>query len=167
MSEQLLIVGSLLAAGLVLVALEVFVIPGLGLTAVAGGLALLIGSALSWMWFGAEAGAVAILVSVLGPALLVFVFARSSAGKKLVLASSLRHARQGDAPSLQLGAEGRALTPLRPSGSALFSQERVDVVSDNGVYVDAGEPLRVVEISGGRVVVSRIAAGEPNATRNS
>jgi len=162
MNDQVFAIVGLLAIGLVLVALEVFVIPGIGVTAILGALALLIGSALSWMWFGAEAGALALLASVLGPALLLLVFAKSSAGKKLVLAGSLPGNREQQSP-LQLGAEGQALTPLRPSGSALFGQARTDVVTD-GVYVDAGEPLRVIEISGARVVVERIAA-ETNSTR--
>jgi membrane-bound ClpP family serine protease len=165
MSDQLLTVVSLLALGLVLVALEVFVIPGLGLVGVGGALALVIGSALSWLWFGADAGAGALLVSVLGPALLIFVFAKSSAGKKLVLDGSLQNQRGAALPRLAVGAQGRTLTPLRPSGSALFAEERVDVVTD-GTYVDAGEPVCVVEISGSRVVVARIAA-ETQSTRNS
>jgi membrane-bound serine protease (ClpP class) len=94
----------------------------------------------------------------------VLIFAKSSAGKKLVLDSSLPTSRSVAADSLlAIGAEGRALTPLRPSGSALFGQARVDVVTD-GMYVDAGEPLRVIEISGARVVVAKIAA-ETASTR--
>jgi membrane-bound serine protease (ClpP class) len=163
MNDQVLIVAAILGVGLVLVALEVFVIPGLGVTAILGALALLAGSVLSWLWFGAAAGAAALLVSVLGPALLVLVFAKSSAGKKLVLDSSLPASPSAADAVLAIGAEGRALTPLRPSGSALFGQARVDVVTD-GMYVDAGEPLRVIEISGARVVVARITA-ETASTR--
>jgi membrane-bound serine protease (ClpP class) len=163
MNEQLLTVTFLFALGLVLVALEVFVVPGIGLVGVAGALTLLIGSGLSWLWFGADAGAIALLVSVLGPALLMLVFAKSSAGKKLVLGGAVKGKMDAEQASLQIGAEGRALTPLRPSGTALFGQQRVDVVTD-GIYVDAGEPLRVVEIAGTRVVVARIAA-ETNSTR--
>jgi membrane-bound serine protease (ClpP class) len=136
-----------------------------GLVGVGGALTLVIGSALSWLWFGADAGAGALLVSVLGPALLIFAFARSSAGKKLVLDRSLQNQRGAPTPQLAVGAQGRTLTPLRPSGSAQFADERVDVVTD-GTYVDAGEAVCVVEISGSRVVVARIAA-ETQSTRNS
>jgi membrane-bound ClpP family serine protease len=163
MNDQVLTIVGLLAIGFVLVALEVFVIPGVGVIALVGGLALLIGSALSWIWFGADAGALALLTSLLGPALLLLVFAKSSAGKKLVLASALHGNREPQSLALQLGAEGRALTPLRPSGSALFERARLDVVTD-GVYVDAGEPIRVIEISGARVVVEKIAT-ETDSTR--
>lgn len=163
MSDQVLTAVSLLALGLVLVALEVFVIPGVGLVGVGGALSLVIGSTLSWLWFGPETGALALLVSVLGPALLLFGFAKSSAGKRLVLDSSLLRAPDAEPPPLRAGAEGRALTPLRPAGAAQFGELRVDVVTD-GIYVDAGEPVRIVEISGARVLVARIAAAT-HATR--
>jgi membrane-bound ClpP family serine protease len=160
MSDQLLTVVSLLALGLVLVALEVFVIPGVGLVGVGGALALVIGSTLSWLWFGADAGALALLVSVVGPSLLLFGFARSSAGKKLVLDSALRGRSDVEQPALRVGVEGRALTPLRPSGTAQFGPHRADVVTD-GIYVEAGEPVRIVELSGARIVVARVAAETP------
>ncbi len=51
-----------------------------------------------------------------------------------------------------LGAEGVALMPLRPSGSAQFGDKRLDVVS-RGDFVQAGDKVRVVEVHGSRIVV--------------
>jgi membrane-bound serine protease (ClpP class) len=156
MNDQLLTVLSLLAGGLVLVAAEVFVIPGFGVIGVAGGLTLLLATLLTWFWFGASAAAGAALVSFVGPAVLFAIFAKT-AGKKLVLRASLPKTPDSRQTSLTLGQQGRALTPLRPSGTAEFEQQRVDVVTD-GLYVAAGEPLRVVEISGARIVVEGITS---------
>lgn len=153
MSDHVLTVGSLLAGGLLLVVIEVCVIPGIGVVGIAGGALLLVGSLLTWAWFGAASGAVALLLSVIGPAALSYVFARTRAGRRLVLNSALpRHAAAQ--PSVQVGQAGRALTPLRPAGSAQFGDSRCDVVTD-GTYLDAGEPLRVVEVAGARVVVAK------------
>jgi membrane-bound serine protease (ClpP class) len=153
MSDHLLTVVSLLAGGLLLVAIEVCVIPGIGVVGIAGGALLLVGSALTWAWFGAVAGAVALLCSAIGPALLSYAFARTHAGKRLVLSSALPR-KPASAPAVQVGQAGRALTPLRPAGSAQFGDSRCDVVTD-GTYLDAGEPLRVVEVAGARVVVEK------------
>ncbi|MBI4585768.1 MAG: hypothetical protein HY717_17290 [Planctomycetes bacterium] len=54
-----------------------------------------------------------------------------------------------------LGKEGVALTPLRPAGVALIQGKRVDVVTI-GDFVEKDIPVRVVEISGNRVVVRHI-----------
>lgn len=56
-----------------------------------------------------------------------------------------------DAP-VRTGDVGRTTTSLRPSGSALFDDRLVDVVSEFG-FVDAGEPVRVTSVSKYRVGV--------------
>ncbi|MDF2938950.1 MAG: serine protease, partial [Paenibacillaceae bacterium] len=52
-----------------------------------------------------------------------------------------------------LGKTGKALTPLRPAGTAVFDGERVDVVTA-GEFIGQGQPVTVVLVEGGRVVVS-------------
>lgn len=54
-----------------------------------------------------------------------------------------------------VGAEGVALTMLRPSGTALVEGKRVDVVS-RGEMIEKGSPVRVIEVAGNRVVVKRV-----------
>ncbi len=51
-----------------------------------------------------------------------------------------------------LGKQGRTTTPLVPSGKADFDGELIDVVSD-GLAVDRGAIVTVVEVVGNRVVV--------------
>jgi len=162
MNDELLTVLLLLTGGLVLVATEVFVIPGFGVIGIIGGVVLMVGSIMSWVWFGAPGGAIALLVSVLGPALLFYIFAKSRAGRRLVLHSALPTTQPWAA--VAVGQTGVALTMLRPAGTAQFGSARVDVVTD-GQYVDAGASLRVVELSGGRVVVEKITVA-PDTTRN-
>jgi membrane-bound serine protease (ClpP class) len=162
MNDQLLTVVLLLAGGLVLVATEVFVIPGFGVIGIIGGVVLMVASIMSWIWFDAPGGAIALLISVLGPALLFYVFAKSRAGQRLVLQTALP--KTPPSAAVHVGQVGVALTPLRPAGTAQFAGTRVDVVTD-GQYVNAGEPLRVIELSGGRVVVEK-APTAPDITRN-
>ena len=51
-----------------------------------------------------------------------------------------------------VGREGTAITDLRPSGTALIGDERVDVVSVSE-WIPAGTPVRVVSAEGYRHVV--------------
>jgi len=59
-----------------------------------------------------------------------------------------------DAPPMThlLGQKGRAITPLRPGGTALIGSERVDVVTESK-FVDANTPIKVIQVEGHRVVV--------------
>lgn len=54
-----------------------------------------------------------------------------------------------------LNKEGRSVTPLRPSGTAVIDGIRLDVVTD-GEYVEADVPVRVSSVTGNQIIVSRI-----------
>ncbi len=55
---------------------------------------------------------------------------------------------------VEVGLEGEAVTELRPSGMAKFGQTPIDVVSV-GPYIEPGQPVKVVEVHGNRIVVDR------------
>jgi membrane-bound serine protease (ClpP class) len=54
-----------------------------------------------------------------------------------------------------VGAEGEAVSPLRPSGIAHLNGKRYDVVTQ-GEMIDRGSRVKVIEVSGNRIVVKRI-----------
>ncbi len=58
-------------------------------------------------------------------------------------------------PLVSIGDWGRAESLLRPAGRAVFNGLSVDVVSD-GSYVDAGTQVRVVKIQGNMITVAPI-----------
>ena len=53
-----------------------------------------------------------------------------------------------------LGESGRTTTRLSPAGKVRFGTKVYDVVSD-GEMVDADSPVKVIEVSGNRIVVSK------------
>jgi membrane-bound serine protease (ClpP class) len=65
--------------------------------------------------------------------------------------------RTVDSPiSLSVGANGVALSILRPSGNARFGDAIVDVIT-RGEFIEPASPIRVLAIEGSRVVVARVA----------
>jgi membrane-bound serine protease (ClpP class) len=56
------------------------------------------------------------------------------------------------APTVEVGREGRALTPLRPSGTVNFGEFRLDVVTE-GKFVETGTAVKVIRLDGQIVVV--------------
>ncbi len=54
-----------------------------------------------------------------------------------------------------IGLKGISVTPLRPSGTAMIADERVDVVTE-GSFIQANVPITVVKVEGGRIVVKEI-----------
>ncbi|WP_139187907.1 NfeD family protein [Bacillus tuaregi] len=55
-----------------------------------------------------------------------------------------------------VGMEGDTLTAMRPSGTILIENERIDAVSE-GAFIAKGAKIRVVKAEGARIVVREIA----------
>jgi membrane-bound serine protease (ClpP class) len=159
---------ALLAVGLTLLAVEAFLVPGFGVPGVLGLIALGAGTVVALTGTGAVDGealrragaslALAALAVAMGGAL----FWRFGRGRRRRLARAfpglvLRAGGAGGGPPAGLrGAQGVALSDLRPAGFARLGGARVDVVT-RGEYVAAGEPVEVVADEGYRRVVRRPA----------
>ena len=148
-----LIVG-LAVVGALLIFVEFFV-PGL-VAGTCGALAFVAAVGLTYAYYGMAAGNW-MLVAVLIGALVLFVgwmraFPKTRFSKQWTLhAEAPPPMTAGKFGHLQ-GCTGKALTALRPAGTALLAGERVDVVAESGL-IDEGTPVRVVLVEGARVVV--------------
>jgi len=161
--EELLLFG----AGLVLLFLEAFVIPGFGIAGVAGIGALLAGLSLSKIGGGATWEHIltvvshvvfSLLLAVLASILMLRWLPRLPFGRRLILEAGLG-AGQGYASAPEsdlswLGKQGMTLSPLRPAGLAEIEDQRIDVVSD-GEFIESQAPIIVSRVDGNRIVVRR------------
>jgi len=162
--EELLLAG----AGIILLGLEIFVLPGFGIAGVLGIGAILAGLVLSLVGTGDRseiiliaAGRVvfSLLTAVVASLVLLRFLPRLPLGRRLILETGLGSGQQhGSAPESDrrwLGKKGRASSALRPAGIAEIEGERVDVVSD-GELIDAGQPIEVTRVDGNRIVVRQV-----------
>ncbi len=159
-------------AGLVLLAVEIFILPGFGVVGALGVLALLGGLTLSLVGAGATTDVMisavsrivmALLVAVLAGLLVLRFFPRLPFANRLVLDADLgsgpAHGSAPESDQRWLGKRGHAASVLRPAGIADFEHERVDVVAD-GIMIEAGEAIEVIRVDGNRIVVRRAASTE-------
>lgn len=160
----------LFVIGVILIAIEIFVIPGFGLAGFAGislvifslGAALIGNIGLSFPEFDIISRAIwTMVVTLLLSIALVYSLSQylpnNSRFNRLILATSMGPGSamdlEGETLSL-VGQIGTALSPLRPSGTIKVGDQRIDVVSD-GDFIDRGEAVKIVSAVGNRVVVSR------------
>lgn len=158
---------AILVVGVVLLAVEVFLVPGFGVPGVLGVAAIVI--ALIRIF---EEGTLPVLgYSVLFGGVLLGVLLWLLPSSRLASAFRLT-ARiatpdggslsfPGDRKDL-VGADGVALTDLRPAGVAGFGSDRVDVVSE-GEFVNAGARVRVLRVEGNRITVRAQGADAPGS----
>ncbi|KJR45434.1 Membrane-bound serine protease (ClpP class) [Desulfosporosinus sp. I2] len=152
------IVIALIVVGVFLLALEVFVIPGFGVSGILGIAALITGiflvtdSLLEGLLFTGGA------LIVLG--IITYLSFRSARTRRLWQKFSLttRQTLKGGyvAPKVQyeafLGRTGISLTQLRPAGTADFDGEYLDVVTEGG-FIGPRTGIKVIAVEGTRIVV--------------
>lgn len=148
-----------LLAGVVLLLVELAV-PGFGIFGVLGILCLTVGT-----YFVLGGGLTALLVLVGVYALLALALAglclylpKESKYNPFVLWTRQRNSEGytggADLQSL-LGQQGRALTTLRPAGTILLGEQRLDV-SSLGDYIEKDSQVVIVKVEGSKVFVDKI-----------
>jgi membrane-bound ClpP family serine protease len=178
MAGQLTMLAVLLfVLGLILLALEIFVLPGFGVAGVSGILLVLVSLALvtvekkpetsqEWMSLLGTVGTFGLAVLGAVPIAIALAWYLPSIPyvNRIILKPEAERAEESGQPlpdvlrpeiAALLGAIGVAATPLRPAGKVQFGEEFVDVVAESG-YVVPGTRVQVVEIEGNRIVVKEI-----------
>lgn len=159
LTDDLKIIGAFLA-GLLLIAMEIFVVPGAGIFGVAG--VILFFGSIFWM-LGADIQALYILAGGLIVAIVLLYiigkrFPKSHLFDRIMLKNRSTEEKgytSQEDKSEYLFQKGVAITPLRPAGTIRIGQKRVDAVS-SGSYIDRDEAVRVIQVEGTRVVVEPV-----------
>jgi membrane-bound serine protease (ClpP class) len=176
--------------GVVFLLMEVFVIPGWGISGLAGLILMVMSAVMAGQNFIVPTTErewntlLTSLVVLLGSSLIVMVIAAFITRRlgsipifnRLVLAgpagdtTSLGKDKDDKAkpnhpthPPVSVGDWGVSESVLRPAGRARFGRTLVYVVSD-GSFVEKGVQVRVVQIEGSRIVVTEV---EPQSERSS
>jgi len=146
----------LLAGGVLLLLVEAFLTPGFGVAGVTGALAVIASVFLTFPDPGQAAlvlSGVAIITGA-GTVAIFRFFPGTRLASRLILGEVSADPDSNPYGDL-LGKEGLALTPLRPSGAALFGDRRIPVVTE-GEMVSSKRRVKVVQVEGTRIVVREI-----------
>ena len=167
--EDMLIFG----AGVVLLGVEALVIPGFGLFGVAGIAAVAAGLFMSMLGSlptaseYTSAGMIlttTVLLVLVSAWVLIRTLPRTSRLAKSGIFLLQRTDRAIGYESAEVRDDlmdtiGTAITDLRPSGTALFGDERIDVVSESE-WITEGTQVRVISAEGYRHIVRAVSADE-------
>jgi membrane-bound serine protease (ClpP class) len=160
----------LFVLGVALLAVEVFITPGFGVMGISGLLLIFISfiSAMSermpgkWRPISFEPETFSlpllkVMLSFLGAVVLVAVAGRFLPKTRMFQSLTLDSVSPDLADEVALvGQEGITHSDLRPSGTAYFNGQKIDVVT-YGNYIANQTPVRVVEVHGNRIVVEEIS----------
>lgn len=157
MTDPTVTVVALLVTGYLLMAAEIFVIPGFGVAGIAGFVCLGAGCYLSYEHFGPAYGALTIVVVIASATAFMMWIPKSRFGRDVVHSSTLADARAAET-ELGEGEHGVTESDLRPAGFARFGELRQSVVTE-GEFIATNTNIVITRVQGSRIVVE--AAPEP------
>jgi membrane-bound serine protease (ClpP class) len=157
--------GLLFLTGVVLVVVEIFFVPGLGVPGVLGLIFVIASLVLALIGIpidvsfqtGVLADAMTrVLLSLLGAFVLALVFMRllskTAMGRSLILADAETGFLSAPSASDLIGQTGEALTDLRPTGKVVIDGERHEATSERE-FIARGSRVRVIGKDGPALVV--------------
>ncbi len=151
----------LFLAGIVLIIIEMAV-PGFGAFGIGGIIALVAG-----IIFAAPTpmeGITSLAIAIAAAAILIPILYKLLGGPRLFRRFVLQEkestekgyvSKSSEDYEYLIGMTGEAATALRPSGTIIVDNKRIDVLSD-GTYLPAGSRVRVIQVEGAKIVVSPI-----------
>ncbi len=180
---------ALFIVGVILLAIEIFVLPGFGIAGTLGIVCILVGlfgmliknppnrlpwpySALDWQLF--VSGFLGLSLGVAGFVVLAWLLAKHLpkfqflSGLMLVptvatqggeTRVSMTTPPESKIAALNVGDTGEVTSALRPTGKARFGDAIVDVVA-TAEFLDKGTKVQIAELHGNRVVVKRRTTGD-------
>lgn len=163
----------IIALGIVFLGIELFVLPGFGISGIAGIACIMVGLILSLQGFVLPDPSlpweknlfVKNIINVLGSFLGAFIlgvltikhvlpkFSKPSQGPYLMATLEGSYAGSEQTAKAKIGDSGVALTFLRPSGKAQIDEEVFDVISE-GEFIEKGTPVFISGIKGNTIIVS-------------
>jgi len=161
----------LFLAGVLLLVVEIFVIPGFGVFGIAGIILMMVGLFLGLVsdFPLIDGDILELAVMQLAGAfilsgILIYILAKTltktKVWNKLILRDNIE-AKSGYTSNKKFThlnkKEGKALTDLRPAGTVIINDQRYDAVTQ-GEYIEKGNKIKVIEIEGSKIVVKILDA---------
>ena len=148
---------ALVLAGLGLIAVEVYLVPGFNVVGIFGFVAILFAIGYAFLESGLLGGIYVVLGTAVAGGGLFYWMWTSGAWDRFVLGATITGEEPGEDRDSErraryLGKTGVAVTPLRPTGIARIDGERIEVATE-GDFIASGSNVRVVAMDRRRFFV--------------
>jgi membrane-bound ClpP family serine protease len=144
---------SLLLFGMALIIAEIIFVPGTTAVGLVGFVFLVVGTGLSFHYFGSETGWITTGgTAVASGVILYFAFKANVWGHFSLKTTNTGKVNEEEMEALEQGTEGIALSALRPIGKAELGNRTYEVRT-MGNYVEAGTKIRVMQIQSHQIIV--------------
>lgn len=153
---DILLIALLIIAGIVLLLIELFLVPGFGVMGIAAGGCILYANYYAFTEMGLLAGCVTLLISAIAVIGSVIWFMKSKTLDRISLKKNITSKIDKSAEeNMKIGNIGITTTRLALIGYADINGQIVEVKSSDG-FIDEKCPVKVIRITDGIVLVEKL-----------
>ena len=149
------VVTLLVFIGCILLVLEVAVMPGFGITGIAGAAAMLGSVVYAFFFVGLAAGWCTLGIVLASLSALIVWAIKGKSIDRLALKKSIDSTVKDSDTVVKAGERGVSITRLALTGEALFGDNVFEVSSVDG-FIDEKVPVEVVRVQGGAIYVKMV-----------
>ena len=150
-----LLIATLIIIGLIFLALEILVIPGVGVAGVIGFILIAVGVWQAYAGYGLVAGHIVLGGTLVLTILTLVLSLRGRTWRRLALSASIdSKVNVIDENKIKPGDTGKTVSRLAPMGKAQINGEFYEV-STNGDFIDQQTEIIVLKIEYNKIIVKR------------
>lgn len=151
---ELYIILGVITLGMVFIFIELFLIPGTAFVGVLGFIIAALGVYLTYIYQGSYIGNIVMVSAFAGMLFMLFIGLKKLRGWALSKQIDSK-VNELDEYHVNIGDKGITFNTLRPNGTALINDERVEVFSQGG-YIEPNTPIKIIKITNNKIFVKPI-----------
>lgn len=147
MTLEIIIIIALILIGVALMMAEIFLLPGITIAGIAGGLLMIASVVYAFYNIGDTAGFITIGVNIVLTAGAFLFLIKSKSLDRISLKKDIDSVvEQPELENLHVGDKGIAISRLNPIGKAEFGEKIVEAKSFTGEFIDSEEMIEIVKV---------------------
>lgn len=153
---SIVIVASVILLGILFMLIEFFLLPGISIAGVAGGLFLLGGIIYAYLYLGNMGGNITLATSAIAFGISFFWLLKSKSFRKIALNTEINESvDNSDLHKIHVGDSGITLSRLNPIGKIMVNNMVVEGKNADGEWIEEDTEIEIVKIESYNVLVTR------------
>lgn len=156
MTLELLLVAGVILIGIIFIMIEIFLLPGVSLSGIAGGILLAGGIIYSYLYVSTTFGHIALAASIIVSLIALIILVRSKSLRKIALKTEIRETvDNSELSKVAVGDCGKAISRLNPMGKVMVNNTIMEAKTLEGEMIDEDTEIVILKINSNNVIVKK------------
>ncbi len=156
MTLEILFVGGVILIGIIFIMIEIFLLPGVSLSGITGGILLAGGIIYSYLYVSMTGGHIALAATIIVFLITLIILIRSKSLRKIALKTEIKETvDNSELTKVDVGDQGKTISRLNPMGKVMVNNTIMEAKSLEGEMIDEDSEIVIIKINSNNVIVKK------------